>query len=53
MWYKVLIVINCILIAGLFILSMTEYRSLMKAVQLAVFVLSVYLFYAYARRGNR
>lgn len=53
MLYKILIIINCILIVGLILLSMTEYRSLMKAVQIVVFVLSVYLFYTYSKRKNR
>jgi hypothetical protein len=51
--YRFLFILNCVLIVLMLIVSTTGYSALLRTFQIVVFLLSVYLFYAYTKHKNR
>ncbi|MFC3387992.1 hypothetical protein ACFOU0_05170 [Salinicoccus sesuvii] len=53
MLYRTLFILNCILIGLMIFISTTSSITLLRILQIIVFVLSVYLFYSYTKQKNR
>ncbi|MFC3418587.1 hypothetical protein ACFOLA_03745 [Salinicoccus hispanicus] len=51
--YRILFILNCVLIGFMIFVSTTSNEALLHAFQIIVFVLSVYLFYSYTKQNNR
>lgn len=51
--YRFLFILNCMLIALMILVSTTGYWTLIRTLQVVVFLLSVYLFYSYTKHNNR
>ncbi|MCG1010862.1 hypothetical protein J4760_12600 [Salinicoccus sp. ID82-1] len=51
--YRLLFIFNCFLIGIMILVSTTSHDTLLHALQIIVFVLSVYLFYSYTKQNNR
>lgn len=51
--YRILFILNCVLIGLMIFVSTTSSTTLLRIFQIIVFALSVYLFYSYTKYNNR